>query len=190
MRLHYNTAAFYALSLLSSCYVRRSTAGTVPCYDLKEDEFDAGYGACETYSPGGMNNGWCDQDKDKVATDVLAEDACSECGKCTHTVVVAPGDESTAGTVPCYDLKEDEFDAGYGACETYSPGGMNNGWCDQDKDKVATDVLAEDACSECGKCTHTVVVAPGDDSIYEDIPDMPDKTIPKEKLVVILPCAL
>jgi len=47
----------------------------------------------------------------------------------------------------------DTFDAGYGECDTYSPGMSNNDFCESDID--SNGIAAEDVCSECGKCMNT-----------------------------------
>ena len=81
-------------------------------------------------------------------------------------------------TVPCYDLEGVEFDAGYGGCETYALGTTNSNWCDKDKDST-TQVLAEEACSECGKCTDTTDDDTTDADFVVDVPDMSDEDIKK-----------
>ncbi|CAE7438439.1 unnamed protein product, partial [Symbiodinium natans] len=43
------------------------------------------------------------------------------------------------------------WSAGFGGCDTYGPGGVNDGWCMLDSD--SSGVYAGEACPECGTCT-------------------------------------
>merc|ERR1712083_612728 len=90
------------------------------------DTFDAGYGNCTTYAPGGWNDGWCDLD-------------CNECG-CASDICYECSMEPSSGCSP------DTWDGGYGTCDTYAPGGWNDGWCDWDCNSCG---CASDICSEC-----------------------------------------
>lgn len=67
------------------------------------------------------------------------------------------------------------YDAGWGKCDTYDD--HNSLYCDQDTDDNG--ILAEDACSECGKCTDSLDLdlLDGEDVIYEDVPDMSNEEI-------------
>jgi len=47
------------------------------------DDYDVGYGTCDTYEPGSINHNYCAEDG--------AFEECSECGKCTDTLSVTPG---------------------------------------------------------------------------------------------------
>jgi len=47
--------------------------------------------------------------------------------------------------------RANEFDAGWGGCDTYQRGKSNYNWCDLDFDNLRR-VWARDACSECGEC--------------------------------------
>ena len=53
--------------------------------------------------------------------------------------------------MPC-QLSDPEYDAGYGFCGTYSPGKSNHAFCSEDEN--VDGVKAENACEECGKCSH------------------------------------
>ena len=112
------------------------------------DNYNAGYGTCDTYSPGAVNHGWCSIDTD--SSGLVAEDACSECGKCLGLTTEATG-TCTGG---------DNYNAGYGTCDTYSQGAINHGWCSIDTD--SSGLVAEDACSECGKCLDLPTCTGGD----------------------------
>jgi len=104
----------------------------------------AGYGSCDTYSPGLITNGaenyaYCDMDKSR--TGVMASETCEECGTCYRL----PSCASVAN-----------WHAGYGSCDTYvegliTDGAENYAYCDQDKSRAG--VMASEACEECGQCS-------------------------------------
>merc|ERR1719262_779887 len=127
----------------------------------------AGYGSCDTYSPGLITNGaenyaYCDMDKSR--TGVMASETCEECGTCFRL----PACASVAN-----------WHAGYGSCDTYSPGLITDGaenfaYCDLDKSRKG--VMASEACQECGKCSISNPSTLGDD----EPPPKATRLVPEE----------
>jgi len=97
------------------------------------NSFNAGYGNCFTYTQSGGNFPYCEEDSDQI-TNALASYACPECLQCSQRKCT--GDRST-------------WTAGYGGCETYTPGTQNSDFCHLDRMEGA---VAGDVCSECGTC--------------------------------------
>jgi len=50
-------------------------------------------------------------------------------------------------------VRANEFDAGWGGCDTYHKGESNYNWCDLDFDNLRR-VWAREACSGCGECVN------------------------------------
>jgi len=111
-------------------------AATPLCVKTSNGEpFESGMGDCSSYSDGQINHPFCAADANEDG--ILAKDACPECSICTRFCN--------------QNVRPDQFDAGFGNCESYSrDGGANNGYCDTDTNDEGN--LAEDVCPECGKC--------------------------------------
>eukprot|EP00957_Ditylum_brightwellii_P030660 2323362-Ditylum_brightwellii.AAC.1 len=120
------------------------------------------------------NNFLCGEDEDENG--VLADQACMECGKCidvepplpsfspsaqpspspsqTPSLITTPTPSTSTlpsppSSLPTCVLYPDEspFNAGFGTCDTYTPGTRNNPSCGEDEDENG--VLADQACMEC-----------------------------------------
>lgn len=70
---------------------------------------------------------------------------------CNYTI--GPNGKGLCDPTFCLLGQGSEFNAGFGDCSTYGPGGVNSYFC-TDKD-INTDITAEQACSECGKCLNS-----------------------------------
>jgi hypothetical protein len=142
---------YYQYQDLQPCSTTTTSTTTTPNETGKtcqgdSDTWNAGWGLCDTYAAGASNHYWCD--KDVGPNGLYAQDVCSECGACTDS------DVTTAPPVPTNDgnqcVGDDAtWDAGWGGCSTYAEGETNHWWCDKDE---KDGFLAEQVCSECGKC--------------------------------------
>lgn len=136
------------LGAVQLCPGDASTCNNDICCDKPECTgnrytFTAGYDNCLTYAQGMGNFDYCDTDLDS-SQNYYASQVCRECMRCSQPQVPCLGDSTSRAT----------WDAGYGKCDTYeaptadSPG--NSAWCHLD---LNNGFVAEDICSECGKCT-------------------------------------
>ena len=126
---------------------------------VQQSPFDACFGTCSKYKEGwgpDSNHEYCDQDIDR--NEVLAEDACEECGKCVEDKNNNAGQEVLVGGCTLPDSPENQCSSapwngnGYGGCVNYAPDHPSNNffYCSEDKD--ANGVSAAHACPECGLC--------------------------------------
>ena len=108
--------------------VEGSTCSTIP--------FDAGYGACSTYT--GINRPFCAGDMDKAHNECTAANSCTECHGSGDTVVKKDPETTCADIV---------FDAAFGLCDTYARW-PNRGYCEHDTDHYYN-CKASESCKEC-----------------------------------------
>jgi len=138
------------------------------CVTMKPS-FHSKWGDCSTYVKGKENHKFCGNDKDQNNPNIIAEEACSECGKCSTNGGPDPPKPTPPPTPPptpsptskkvvpdegdeCVTMKS-SFHSNWGDCSTYVKGKVNHNYCDQDQDKNNPNIIAEKACSECGKCS-------------------------------------
>merc|ERR1712150_52276 len=108
---------------------------TAECVNV--ENYNAGYGGCATYSPGMDNYDWCSFDVD--FNGIVAEDACSECGKCV-SISCQDMPNFTLGTAVGYTFECDWFamyEEDYSVCELFGDWQDSNGY------------TAKEACCAC-----------------------------------------
>jgi hypothetical protein len=86
-------------------------------------------------------------------SDFTATDMCCACG---GGGAPQESDDDSQGTAPCVG-DSSSWDAGYGGCDTYGPGGNNNAYCASDS---LDGIFAKDVCYQCGSCALVSTPAP------------------------------
>eukprot|EP00958_Prasinococcus_capsulatus_P029006 scaffold7243_cov394-Prasinococcus_capsulatus_cf.AAC.1 len=126
--------------------------------------FDAGVGGCETYAVGQYNSEFCRED----GADIACPKACR---KCSQEPLTEP---------ECKD--SEEFDAGFGKCDTYQQGRPNHVRCGIDGAALACPVSCETCCRDdpafddgWGNCT---TYAPGKENAMWCVQDGAEASCP------------
>lgn len=122
--------------------------------------WDAGWGPCSTYAPGGYNRWWCPYDFD-FCHGTYANQGCAECSyrrdlegiEANNVTAMSEMMSRPRVRVPpppsVLDIEIDvtTFDAGHGGCDTYAPGEENFPYCGLDFDPNLK-VYASEACAD------------------------------------------
>ena len=74
--------------LLTTSIINDAVLGNTLPQCVNVENYDAGWGTCETYAEGKPNHAYCYEDKD--ANGIYAKDACSECLECKDKEELSP----------------------------------------------------------------------------------------------------
>ena len=118
-----------------SCPTQCASVVVVPGSTCASIAFDAGYGACSTYTT--INRPFCAVDKDMGLQSCTAANSCTECANAGNPLV----------KIDVADCSTIVYDAGFGLCDTYLRW-PNRAYCDKDVDHFFN-CKASDACKQC-----------------------------------------